>query len=64
MHFELDDVVQDLFDLGVQFLAQGVGAEGQLFESRSRVSILVNSNQRGENRDRVLDVSVHLALLH
>ena len=32
--FELDDVVEDLLDLGVQFFAQGVGAEGQLFESR------------------------------
>ena len=34
MNFELDDVVEDLFDLGVEFFAQGVGAEGQLFESR------------------------------
>ena len=34
VHFELDDVVEDLFDLGVEFFAQGVGAEGQLFESR------------------------------
>ena len=33
MDFELDDVVEDLFDLRVQFFAQGVGAEGQLFES-------------------------------
>ena len=33
MHFELDDVVENPFDLGVQFFAQGVGAEGQLFES-------------------------------
>ena len=29
--FELDDVVEDLLDLGVEFLAQGVGAKGQLF---------------------------------
>lgn len=40
VHLELDDVVQDLFDLGVQFFAQDVGAEGQLFESRRRISIL------------------------
>ena len=40
MDLELDDIVQDLFDLCVQFFAQGVGAEGQLFESRGAVSML------------------------
>ena len=33
MHLEFDDVVEDLFDLRVEFFAQGVGAQGQLFES-------------------------------
>lgn len=40
MDFEFDDVVQDLLDLGVQFLAQRVGTEGQLFESGGAVSML------------------------
>ena len=40
MDFELDDVVQNLFDLCVQFFAQGVGAKGQLFESKGAVSML------------------------
>ena len=33
MHLEFDDVVENLFNLGVEFLAQGVGTEGQLLES-------------------------------
>lgn len=40
MHLEFDDIVQDLLDLCVQFLAQGVGTEGQLFESERAVSML------------------------
>ena len=38
--FELDDIVQNLLNLCVEFLAQGVGTEGQLFESRRVVSML------------------------
>ena len=42
MDLELDDVVEDLLNLGVQFFAQGVGAKGQLFESRRAQSAYRN----------------------
>lgn len=32
VHFKFDNVVQNLFDLGVQFFSQGIGAESQLFK--------------------------------
>ena len=50
MNLEFDDVVQDLFDFCVQFLAQSVGAKRELFESRRAVSVLcllVAAEERG-----------------
>lgn len=38
MHLEFDHVIKDLFDLGMQFLAQGVGAKSQLLKSIMNVS--------------------------
>lgn len=61
---EFDDIVQDLLNLRVQFLAQGVGTEGQLFESRRAVSMLSLVSVTRVRGVCVLDVSVHLALLH
>lgn len=68
VHLELDHVVENLFNLRVQFLAEGVGAQGQLFES-GRVNVLVFCAlvflpwKKGEGVS-VLDVGVHLPLLH
>jgi len=62
MHLELDDIVQHPLDLGVEFLAECVGAEGQLFVSirTVREDRLKVSDEEGN----LLDVCVHLTLLH
>lgn len=62
MHLELDDIVQHPLDLGVEFLAECVGAEGQLFVSirAVRVDRLKVSDKEGN----LLDVGVHFTLLH
>lgn len=67
VHFALNHIIEDLLDLRVQFLAQGVRTKSQLFESVNEVSWL-SKGQRyamsGWGAGDALDVGIHLTLLH
>lgn len=60
VHLELDDVVQDALDLGVELLAQDISSRLQLFIPVFE-SVMPETRLEGEY---LLDGGVHLPLLH
>lgn len=49
MDFELDDVVEDAFGFGVEFFAQGIGPERELFISGGKRFLVRERMERGKN---------------